>query len=85
MKRNKVLTFINSSTNNQETATTIAEEGYISSGTIEPFRNIVSVRNARIQNKLEFEEQAVARTTGTQLVNTVPLEQLGSADSLLLV
>ena len=29
----KVLTFINSSTNNQETATTIAEEGYISSGT----------------------------------------------------
>jgi hypothetical protein len=67
----RVLTFINSSTNNQETATTIAEEGYISSGTIETVQeNIVSVRNARIQNKLEFEEQAVARTTGTQLVGS---------------
>lgn len=54
----RVLTFVNSETNNQETATTIAEEGYISSGTIETVQeNIISVRNARIQNKLEFEEQ----------------------------
>ena len=67
----RILTFVNSSTNNQETATTIAEEGYISSGTIETVQeNIVSVRNARIQNKLEFEEQAVARTTGAQVVNS---------------
>jgi hypothetical protein len=67
----RVLTFVNSITNNQETATTIAEEGYISSGTIETVQeNIVSVRNARVQNKLEFEEQAVARTTGSQLVNS---------------
>ena len=67
----RILSFVNSSTNNQETATTIAEEGYISSGTIETVQeNIVSVRNARVQNKLEFEEQAVARTTGTQLVNS---------------
>ena len=65
----RILTFVNSSTNNQETATTLAEEGYVSSGTIETVQeNIVSVRNARVQNKLEFEEQAVARTTGSQLV-----------------
>jgi len=67
----RVLTFVNSSTNNQETATTIAEEGYVSSGTIESIQeSIVSVRNARIQNKLEFDSRSVSRTTGTQLVNS---------------
>jgi hypothetical protein len=72
----RILTFINSSTNNQETATTLAEEGYISSGTIETVQeNIVSVRNARVQNKLEFAEQAVARTTGSQLVSSRVVSQ----------
>ena len=77
----RILTLVNSETNNQSTATTIAEEGYISSGTIETVQeNIISVRNANIQNKLEFEEQSVARTTGTQLVNSrvvgsTPVEQ----------
>ena len=67
----RVLTFVNNENNNQENATTIAEEGYVASGTIETVQeNIISVRNARIQNKLEFEEQAVARTTGTQLVSS---------------
>jgi hypothetical protein len=68
---NKVFTLVNNETNNQNTATTIAEEGFISSGTLETVQeNIISVRNARIENKREFEERAVARTTGTQVVAT---------------
>jgi len=68
---NKVFTLLNNNINDQNNATTIAEEGFISSGTIETVQeNIVSVRNARIQNKQEFEERAVARTTGTQVIST---------------
>ena len=65
----KVLTFINNDLNDQNTATTIAEEGFTSSGTLETVQeNIISVRNARVENKQEFQERAVARTTGTQVV-----------------
>ena len=67
----KVLTFVNDENNNQDVATTICEEGYTASGTLETVQeNIISVRNARIENKREFEEQAVARTTGTQLIDS---------------
>jgi hypothetical protein len=65
----KVLTFINDEANNQDSASSISEEGFTSSGTLETVQeNIISVRNARIQNKLEFEEHAVARTTGVQVI-----------------
>ena len=67
----KVLTFLNDENNNQEVATTICEEGYTASGTLETVQeNIISVRNARIENKREFEEQAVARTTGLQVIDS---------------
>ena len=72
----KTFTLVNSSTNDQNVATTIAEEGFISSGTLETVQeNIISVRNARIQNKQEFEERAVSRTTGTQVVGSTTLSQ----------
>jgi hypothetical protein len=72
----KTFTLVNSSSNDQNVATTIAEEGFVSSGTLETVQeNIISVRNARIQNKQEFEERAVSRTTGTQLVNSTTLSQ----------
>ena len=65
----KVLTLINNDLNDQNAATTIAEEGFSSSGTLETVQeNIISVRNARIENKQEFQERSVARTTGTQVV-----------------
>ncbi len=67
----KVLTFVNDSANNQETATTISEEGYNATGTLETVQeNIISVRNARVQNKLTFEDHAVNRTTGMQVIQT---------------
>ena len=67
----KVLTLINNDSNDQNAATTIAEEGFTSSGTLETVQeNIISVRNARIQNKQEFEDRAISRTTGTQVIST---------------
>ena len=68
---NKVLTFVNNKNNDQNSATTIAEEGFSSNGTLETVQeNIISVRNARVQNKQEFEERSLSKTTGTQLVSS---------------
>ena len=72
----KTFTLVNNPDNDQNTATTIAEEAFTSSGTLETVQeNIISVRNARIENKQEFEERAVARTTGTQVVNSTAISQ----------
>ena len=68
---NKVLTFVNNKNNDQNSATTIAEEGFSSSGTLETVQeNIISVRNARVQNKQEFEERVISKTTGTQIISS---------------
>ena len=68
---NKVFTLTNSAINDQNNASTIAEEGFISSGTLETVQeNIISIRNARVENKREFEERATSRTTGTQVIST---------------
>jgi len=68
---NKVFTLVNNPDNNQNSASTIAEEGFISSGTLETVQeDIVSVRNARIENNREFEERVSSRTTGTQVVSS---------------
>ena len=67
----KVLTFVNNEINEQNLATTIAEESFSSSGTLETVQeNIISVRNARIENKQEFEERAISRTTGTLVISS---------------
>ena len=72
----KTLTFVNNDANDQNAATTVAEEAFISSGTLETVQeNIISVRNARIENKQEFEERAASRTTGTQIVNSTVVSQ----------
>ena len=68
---NKIITLVNNNLNDQNLASTIAEEGFSSSGTLETVQeNIISVRNARIENKQTFEERALARTTGSQVVNS---------------
>ena len=67
----KVLTFTNNSLNNQNVATTISEEAFSASGTLETVQeNIISVRNARVENKQQFEEGAIRRTSGTQIVGS---------------
>ena len=72
----KTFTLVNDNTNDQNLATTVAEEAFTSSGTLETVQeNIISVRNARVENKQVFEERAVARTTGSQLVNSRVISQ----------
>ena len=72
----RTFTLVNSSTNDQNSASTVAEESFTSSGTIETVQeNIISIRNARVENKQEFQERAVSRTTGTQVVNSRVISQ----------
>jgi len=72
----KVLTFTDNNLNDQNLSSTISEESFSSSGTLETVQeNIISVRNARIENKQEFEERAISRTTGTQIVNSRVISQ----------
>ena len=67
----KVFTLVNDEDNDQDLATTIAEESYSAAGTLETVQeNIISVRNARVEQKQEFKERAITRTTGMQVVNS---------------
>jgi hypothetical protein len=67
----KTFTLVNNTSNDQNSATTIAEEGFTSSGTLETVQeNIISVRNARIENKQEFEQRSVSRVASSQVVST---------------
>jgi hypothetical protein len=72
----KTFTLVNNNLNDQNLASTIAEEGFSSSGTLETVQeNIISVRNARVENKQTFEERSIARTTGSQLANSRVIAQ----------
>ena len=67
----KVLTLTNSEENDQDNASTIAEEGFTSSGTLETVQeNIISLRNARIERRREFESRNVNRNLGTTVVSS---------------
>jgi len=71
----KVLSFTNNNLNDQDLASTIAEESFSSSGTLETVQeNIISVRNARIENKQEFAERAIARSS-SQLIDSRVIAQ----------
>lgn len=67
----KTFTLVNDIDNNQDSATTIAEEGFTSSGTLETVQeNIISVRNARVELKNEFQSRNVSRDLGTEVVSS---------------
>ena len=53
--------------NDAENVTTIASEHYSATGIIE---NEGSIRNIRLEDKKEFEQQTVSKSPGTQLVGT---------------
>jgi len=72
----KTFTIVNDENNNQDLATTVAEEGFSASGTLETVQeNIISVRNARVQNRQEFESRNVNRNLGTQVVGSSVISQ----------
>jgi len=75
----KVFTLVNNDTNDQNRATTIGEESYTASGVLETFQEqIISVRNARVENKQLFEQRAIFSTTGPQLIGTNTISQTTS-------
>ena len=67
----KTFTLTNDIDNNQDDATTIAEESFSASGTLETVQeNIISVRNARVELKNEFQSRNVNRDLGTEVVRS---------------
>jgi hypothetical protein len=67
----KTFTLTNDEQNDANVATTIAEEAFTSSGTLETVQeNIISVRNARVEQRQEFQERNVNRNLGTQVVGS---------------
>ena len=67
----KTFTLVNSADNDQQEASTIAEEEFTSTGTLQTVQqNIISIRNARIENRDRFESQNAERTTGMVAVQS---------------
>jgi len=67
----KTFRLINNPINDKNLASTISEEKFISSGTIETVQeDIISTRNAKIEQKQETQSEEVSRTSGNQLVSS---------------
>ena len=67
----KVFTLTDDIDNNQDQAVTIAEEGFASTGTLETVQeNIVSVRNARVEDQEQFQSNDTTRNLGTEIVGS---------------
>lgn len=72
----KTFTLTDNNNNDKNNANTLAEECFISNGTLEIVQeNIISVRNARIENKQEIEKKSVSNTSGTQVVGSTLVSQ----------
>jgi hypothetical protein len=72
----KNLVLINNQLNNQNLATTFAEENFLSTGSIETVQDtIISVRNARIETRGDSQDRGIQRTTGTQVVGSNVVSQ----------
>ena len=62
--------------NNPDNATTLGEESFTSSGTLETVQeNIISIRNARVEQRQQFQERNVNRDLGTEVVGTTVLSE----------
>ena len=70
----KIFTLVNNETNDQNNATTVAETSFISSGTLETVQeNIISVRNAILENKTVFDEKSISKVLSSELVSSVQI------------
>jgi hypothetical protein len=67
----KTFTLIDNPNNDQDNTETLGEEQYTASGTLETVQEtIISVRNARIEQKQETESEAIRRSTGPQVIQS---------------
>ena len=72
----KVFTLTNDVDNDPNVASTIAEEAFTASGTLETVQeNIISVRNARVEQRQEFQERNVNESLGTEVVGSQVINQ----------
>ncbi len=67
----KTFTLIDNDVNDQDNTESIGEENYTASGTLETVQEqIISVRNARVEQKQETQAEQVRRSTGPQLIES---------------
>jgi hypothetical protein len=67
----KVFTITNDPDNDQDKATTLADETFTSSGTLETVQeNILSIRNARVEQRQEFQDRSVSESLGSTVIGT---------------
>ena len=72
----KTLTLTNDPDNNPDNATTVTDETFTSAGTLETVQeNIVSVRNARLEQRQQFQERNVNRSLGTEVVGSTVISE----------
>ena len=80
----KVFTLTDDIDNNQDQSVTIAEESFASTGTLETVQeNIISVRNARVELKNEFQVRNVNRDLGTEVVESVVVSSVNRTQRIL--
>jgi hypothetical protein len=73
-----VFTLVSDKDNNHDEAVTIAEESYTAAGALETVQEtIISVRNARVEQKQEFQQRNVNRTLGSEVVSTTITQGVG--------
>ena len=75
---------INDADNDQNLSTTSAEESYIASGIIEKTQEtIISVRNAKVEQKPVFDSRPIERTLNTEIVSSSQVGSTTSSDRVL--
>jgi len=73
----KVLTLTNDPDNDPDNATTLTDETFTSAGTLESVQeSIVSVRNARIEQRQQFQRRNTNRSLGTEVVGSEVLNEV---------
>jgi hypothetical protein len=78
-----VFTLTNDPDNDQDAATTVGEEAYPTAGTLETVQDqILSIRNAKIEQKKLFEDELVNRTVDTEVVATRNLGPANVSESI---
>lgn len=80
---NNIFTLTNDSENDQDSATTVGEEAYTTAGTLETVQEqIISIRNAKIEQKKLFEEELVNRTIDTEVTATRNIGRATTSESI---
>ncbi len=79
----KLFTITNDPDNDPGLATTLADESFTASGTLETVQeNILSIRNARVEQREAFQDRNVSESLGTTVIGSEVIN-LGFTDTLL--